>query len=340
MLRSAGADGLAREALLLRGRADEGGAVRRPRRVPLGQAECDDRDVVPPPCGVGVGDEAVDRLLERVGLGDDLRDPRLLDHRREPVRADQVHVARPGAIGHRVHLDLRLGAESPRDDRTLRMVLGLRVREPPLPAQLLDQRMVGGEELQLTVAPPVRAAVADMGEAQFVAVQQSRGEGRPHARSRGVRLREPVDPRVCILGDPAQVGLGRDFDLGVGGERLRRDPRGDLPRLGPAHPVGDGEERRVRVVGVLVRASLPADVGSVGLLDYGEHLRRSGVHELVHPGDVELEPQLRIADPNLVEVPHARLPVEACAVQERAVRGVHVLNVVAAAARVETRVDA
>ena len=43
---------------------------------------------------------------------------------------------------------------------------------------------------------------------------------------------------------------------------LDRQLRGDLAGAGPAHPVGDDEQRRPRHVGILVGAALPARVGA------------------------------------------------------------------------------
>src|SRR5919204_6112499 len=54
---------------------------------------------------------------------------------------------------------------------------------------------------------------------------------------------------------------------------------------------------------------------------------------------LELEPELCVADLDPVEVLELYRRVELGAVQERAVGRVHVLNVVAAAARVDTGVD-
>jgi hypothetical protein len=42
------------------------------------------------------------------------------------------------------------------------MLLGLLLRQPSLPAKLLDQRVVLGQALQLPVAEDVRAAVTDV----------------------------------------------------------------------------------------------------------------------------------------------------------------------------------
>ena len=71
----------------------------------------------------------------------------LVDHRGQAVGAEQedVAVARRGRVG--VDLDVRLGAERARDDRALRVLLGL-LGELALAHELLDQRVVVGEPLE------------------------------------------------------------------------------------------------------------------------------------------------------------------------------------------------
>ena len=74
------------------------------------------------------------------------------EHRRQAVGAEQEDVAGLGAEGHRVDLDLGLGAERAGDHRALRMLGGLVAGQPALAAQLLDERVVVGDLLELAVA--------------------------------------------------------------------------------------------------------------------------------------------------------------------------------------------
>ena len=60
--------------------------------------------------------------------------------------------------------------------------------------------------------------------------------------------------------------LGQIAVEGVGG-RLR----GDLPRLGAAHAVGDDEDRRADEERVLVLAALATGVGAEGLVVDAQH---------------------------------------------------------------------
>ena len=56
-------------------------------------------------------------------------------------------------------------------------------------------------------------------------------------------------------------------------EDLDRQVRGDLARLGAAHPVGHREQRRARVEGVLVAPALAAGVGALEVLGDAQHQR-------------------------------------------------------------------
>ena len=58
-------------------------------------------------------------------LGEDLAHAVLAHHARQPVAAEQEHVAAARLVRVDVELDVGLGAERPRDDRALRMLLGL-----------------------------------------------------------------------------------------------------------------------------------------------------------------------------------------------------------------------
>jgi hypothetical protein len=79
-----------------------------------------------------------------------------------------------------------------------------------------------------------------------------------------------VDLAVGRFDRLAQEGLrrpGRQVAVeGVGGRF-----RGDLARLGAAHPVGDNEDRRAHEVGVLVGAALAARVRAERLVDDAQH---------------------------------------------------------------------
>jgi len=241
------------------------------RRADLLELEGDRGDVVAPPGPVGLRDEGTHGRIEAGRREKDLGDLLFPDHRCEAVGANQVDV--PGARRDRaeVGLDLGVGTERPGDDRALRVLLGLLVGELSLAAQLLDQRMVLGQPLQLPVAQQIGAAVTDMSDRHLVALgsDDHRGERRSHAGVALVAGGVLVNLAVGRLEYLPQGVLGTGGELAV--ERLGGDPRGHLARLCAAHPVGDHEHRRSHVVGVLVGPALAAGVGAVCLLGDPQH---------------------------------------------------------------------
>ena len=223
------------------------------------EPECDRGHVVLTARGVRGVDERVHGGLQRLVLTQRLGDRGVVDEAAQPVGAEQDHVARARRRRPRVDVDLPVGAERARDHRALRVLRGLLGRERSRPDPLRDQRVVVGEARQHSAAPEVRARVADVREGDARPADERRGHRRAHARC----------PRILgrALGD-APVGEpdGRCEALLVGalrdelGERLHRDARGELAGERAAHAVGDGEERRLGVVGVLVLAPDPAGV--------------------------------------------------------------------------------
>src|SRR4029077_12344010 len=196
-----------------------------------------------------------------------------------------------------VDVDVRLGAEGARDDRALWVLLGLLLREAPLAAELLNQRVVLGEPLELAVPQHVGAAVADVPERHLVVTEHRGRERRSHARSGGVLLGELVDLAVRRLRDLLELALGRLLvaDPAAALEGTRGDSRGDLAGLRAAHPVGDGEQRCAREVGVLVRVALSAGVCLVGLVGDYQHQetsKRNSVSpiRITSPGRISASP--------------------------------------------------
>jgi hypothetical protein len=263
-----GANALRAQPGLLGARADQGGSVgSHLGSLGLLDPDRDRGDVVAPAGFVGHLDQAADRFVEILRLTEQCGNPVVLDHRRQSVRTEQEDVIGPGAEAEGVDLDVGLRAERPGDDRALRVVLGLLVGDPALAAELLDQRVIGRQHPQRSVTHHVGAAVADVADDDVIAVDQQRGQRRPHAGAGRVVLGERMDPRVRLLDDPAQEGFGRLVRLALRRlEQLGGGLRRDLAGLGAAHPVGDREQRRTRVVGVLVRGPLAAGIGPEGLL--------------------------------------------------------------------------
>ena len=212
-------------------------------------------------------DQGADGALHRGGAGEDAGDVLLVDHRRQPVGADQEEVAGLGGDGLDVDLDLGLGAECAGDDRALRVVLGLRVGELALAPHLLDQRVVAGQPFEAAGAEAVGAAVADVADRHLLGleVDDHRRRRRPHPGQLGVAAGLLVDRPVGAFDRLRQDPLGwRLRQLAV--ERLGGRLGGDLTRLSAAHPVGDDEDVAAGEERVLVGVALAAGVGAVRLL--------------------------------------------------------------------------
>ena len=186
--------------------------------------------------------------------------------------SEQSRNTSPVAAGDRVgvDVDVALGPQRPRDDRPLRVVLGLARGDLPRPLQLGHQRVVAGELLELAVAQQVAAAVADVAEAHAVGADQRGGQRGAHAPARLLGLREVVDPPVGGLGDLAQLALGLRGRAVHLVEGLDGYLRGDLAGLGPAHAVGHREHGRCLDERVLVGLALAAHVAQGGALGDGQ----------------------------------------------------------------------
>jgi hypothetical protein len=170
--------------------------------------------------------------------------------------------------------DVVLGPERARDDRPLRMLVRLLGREPALSHELLDQRVVVRAARHLPVAQAVEAAVADVRDDDLVLSDIGGGERRPHAGALLVGARLLVDARVGLaheLHEPLLDGARLFGQPSL--EHRYGDARGDFTRLGAAHAVGDREQRRPRVQGVLVDTALPPGVGPRELVDDPQHAR-------------------------------------------------------------------
>ena len=193
----------------------------RPRPAGAGDLEEDDRDVVLAAARVRRVDERARRLVEVVDVHEQRLDLPVRDHRRQPVGADQVEVARLGRDRERVDVDVRLGAERPRDHRALRVHLRLLRRELAAPQQLADERVVVRELLELLVADAVGARVADVAD-------RDRAVGR-HPRARRSSS-SPSRRRPCPRSSAGRRGGSPP------GSATRRAPRRARPRAPPPAP--------------------------------------------------------------------------------------------------------
>src|SRR5438128_266315 len=120
--------------------------------------------------------------------------------------------------------------------------------------------MVLRKLFHLAVPDQVGARVAHVPEGDALVVDERDRDRRAHAGRVRIGARPVVDTAIRLLdeGDDACLAAGTGAALLqlCGGH-----PRRDLAGLRAAHPVGDGEERRLHDVRVLVVPSLAAGVG-------------------------------------------------------------------------------
>ena len=224
-----------------------------------------DRDVV--------GGAAVESLLEQVvggaprGHADAhrLEDVGLVDDAGETVGAEQPAVARLRV--HDEHVELGIGvhvAEHAHEHRAARVVAGLLGRDAAGVHQPLHEGVVGGDLRQRVVAVQVDARVADVADDRVVVDHDDRADRGAEAGELGTILRGADQVAGRRRGGSLQRRL-RVFGRGVGLiERLEavdRDARGDVAAGVAAHAVGDDEQVRPGVPGVLV---VGADLPGVG----------------------------------------------------------------------------
>ena len=185
-----------------------------------------------------------------------------VDHRRQAVRAEQEDVAVAGLDGERVDVDVGLGPERARDHRALRVDRRLLGRELTAPHELGDERVVVGQLLELPVAQPVGARVADVPDRDLpVGLEHRDRHRRAHPRRRRVGGGALVDAQVRGLDQRDDALLAGRARIEVGlGDRGRRELGGDLAGLRAAHPVGDREHRRRGDEVVLVVPPLAPDI--------------------------------------------------------------------------------
>ena len=215
------------------------------------------------------------------------------------------------------------------------MVLGLLVGEPALAAQLLDQRVVGGQQLAARRRARRRRGCRRRGRCEISSPSTSAAVSVVPIPEREESCWASSWIRAfAVLGDR---GAGRPRAprrlRSAGSNASAAILRGDLARLGAAHAVGDREQRRAGEVGVLVGGPLAARVGT------GRPARRRaaiiGRHSGTSSSKRNSVSPIRISSRSR----ELRLAVELLAVEEGAVGRAHVLDVVGAPRRVDARVD-
>src|SRR5215211_5396596 len=280
----------------------------------------DDGDVVVAAGVEGRREEAARRLLRvLLGLGQDLRDPGLRDHIREPVRTEQDAVARLDGHNGGVDFDLLLSAEGAGDEVLLGVLSGLVSGQVTASHQLGDKRVVLCHRLHLAATHEVGPRVADvrhLGHRFPLRPAEPYGDhGSTHPRELLVAAARGHYPTVRL-----SYGRFKGFVWLKIFERFHGDGAGDLPGLEAAYAVGDDEERLVLTIadeqGVLVVLAHLASIGDA------ERLQLEERHVLLL-----LVPEGGRADPDGVPVPQGRGAHGLAPVHEGPVRRVEVLDV-------------
>lgn len=184
----------------------------------------------------------------------------------ESVGADQVAVAGPYLADGQVGLDVVAAAEGAHQQGALRVGARLLLGDPSLVDEALHPGVVLGDLGEDAVAQQVGAGVADVDHAQALPGPQQGGQGGAHALQGGVLLDHLPQLVVGALDGVAEGGE----DVGAGHVVVEGDDGGDHLGGGDltgglaAHAVGDGEQARTGVAGVLVALPDHALVGTCG----------------------------------------------------------------------------
>lgn len=201
----------------------------------------------------------------------------MADRARQAVRADQVAVTGPDLTDRQVGLDLTAAVQRAHQQGALRVGLGLLRGDPPLVHQPLHPGVVLGDLAERTVPQQVRAGVADVHQAHPLAGPEHRGQGAAHALELRVLLDHLAQPLVGAVHRVVQQGeqVGAGYVLVQPDDRTEHLGGGDLAGRRPAHAVGDRQQPRAGVAGVLVPLPDQPLVGSGGEAQHETHAVRA-----------------------------------------------------------------
>jgi len=178
----------------------------------------------------------------------------------QAVAAQQEDIAAPDRLHRHLHLDVRFRAKGLQDDVAALAERGFLFGQLTGLDELLHQRLVLRELGRGTIAQEVRAAVPDLRYVERVLEQCSNSRGRAHPAQLGLVHCLLEDRPVGLFRGPRQfldqVGRG---DAGLTGQLLAQVPEHDVDRGGgrhfaggrASHPVGNHEQRRGRIGGLL-----------------------------------------------------------------------------------------
>ena len=226
----------------------------------------DDRDVVGSAAAQCELDQVLDGLLGALVAGEGVLERLVGDDAGQAVGADQVAVAGADFTDGEVGLDVLAAAQRPHQQGALGVGGGFLFGDAALVDQTLHPGVVLGDLGEDAVAEQVRARVADVHEAEALAGPQQGGERGAHA----LQLRVLLDHGAQLVVGTLHGGAEGGEDVGARHVVVERDDGGDglgggdLAGGGAAHAVGDREQTRTGVSGVLVALPDHAFVRSGG----------------------------------------------------------------------------
>jgi uncharacterized protein len=217
----------------------------------------DDSDVVEPPAAVGLRHEFLHQIVGRsLGL-EEVVDVVVLDHSRQTVRREKVHILRPDRSRVEVRNDFAVGANTARDDVAVRVGARFLGREVPGVDLLLHVGVVLGQLHERTVPQDVGPRIPHLPD-QVPVPDHGQGRGRsPHPALVVFGERPLEDGPVGLMnGPPHPRGRFRVRDTVHVTEFTGHDPDRHFARhlagRVPSHAVGDDEYALVRHHEVIV----------------------------------------------------------------------------------------
>ena len=194
----------------------------------------------------------------------------------QAVGAQQVAIPLAGLPHDQCGLHLVTGQRL-HDQGPLGVAVRLLGGDAPLVDQGLDEGVVLGDLVQLTVAKQIPARIPDVHQPEPIPGEQDRGQRGAHAVELGVDVHLLGDRRITFvdrafqLAEQVATGLvvvemseGRDHQLG-----------GHFAGCVPAHSIGEGQQPGSGVDGVLIVGADQAAVAARGVTQGEGHGRSS-----------------------------------------------------------------
>ena len=200
----------------------------------------------PPPCRAS----SISCRVTAFGVldgGQRLAQRLVADHAGQPVRAEQVAVARLGVVDGQVGLGDRPAVQRPQQQRALRVGGDVVGADPALVDQRLHQRVVVGDLVELALPEQVTARIADVAHRGVPVGPEQRGQRGAHALDRRVgddhllqpgvgrgHRRRPVRPACRRRAARSRVSPSRRWSGSWPPRPRRARPSRPRPRAGEA----------------------------------------------------------------------------------------------------------